>query len=215
MRTVRSWASGDRLWEVFAQGCPFPGAKSLRGRSGTSRAGSRCWSPGCADDGWWGARLIPAREELDDDHVAAAARAQRSGIWRVDRCVVPGRWCDSKQSAGVLEMGLAGGSCEQTVVADAVEPARQDVEEEAADELVGRERHDLLPLGADSTVILVAEGDAATRSLVNGSDFGDNLMAALPDRRARLRVRQTAAWHRPPSASYGPGRDGAGTRAGR
>ena len=57
--------------------------------------------------------------------------------------------------------------------------------------------------------------NAATRSLVNGSDFGDNLMAALPDRRARLQDPQTAAWHRPPSASYGPGRDGAGTRAGR
>ena len=73
------------------QGPPFPGAKSLRGRSGTSRAGSRRWSPGCADEGWLCARLIPTREELDDDHAPAAAWARRSGIWRFDRCIVLGR----------------------------------------------------------------------------------------------------------------------------
>jgi hypothetical protein len=36
---------------------------------------------------------------------------------------------------------------EQAVMPDAVEAARQDVEQEAADELVGRQRHDLLPFG--------------------------------------------------------------------
>ena len=44
-------------------------------------------------------------------------------------------------------------------MADAVEPARQGVKEEAADELVGGEGHDLLPSGAGLAVILVAEGD--------------------------------------------------------
>ncbi len=43
---------------------------------------------------------------------------------------------------------------------DAVEAARQDVEQEAADELVGGQRHDLLALAAVAAVILVAEGDA-------------------------------------------------------
>lgn len=40
-----------------------------------------------------------------------------------------------------------------------MEPARQCVEEEAADELVGGEGHDLLPCGAGLAIILVAEGD--------------------------------------------------------
>ena len=39
-------------------------------------------------------------------------------------------------------------------------PLRQDVEQEAADELVGGERHDLLPVGAGAAIVLVAEGDA-------------------------------------------------------
>ena len=56
---------------------------------------------------------------------------------------------------------------------DAMEAARQDVEQEAADELVGRERHDLLPVGAVAAIILVAEGDA---SLVEGDQ------AAVRDR---------------------------------
>ena len=49
---------------------------------------------------------------------------------------------------------------EQAVVADAMEPAWQHVKQEAADELVGCERHDALPLPAVAPVVLVAEGDA-------------------------------------------------------
>jgi hypothetical protein len=44
-------------------------------------------------------------------------------------------------------------------MADAVEALRQRVEQEAADELVGGKRHDLLSTGTVSTVVLVAEGD--------------------------------------------------------
>jgi hypothetical protein len=44
-------------------------------------------------------------------------------------------------------------------VADAVEPAWQKVEQEAADELVGAECHDTLPLCAMTAIILVAESD--------------------------------------------------------
>jgi len=46
-------------------------------------------------------------------------------------------------------------------VADAVEPARQDVEQEPADKLVGAECHDALAFGTIAAIILVAEGDAA------------------------------------------------------
>jgi hypothetical protein len=42
-----------------------------------------------------------------------------------------------------------GSTGEQTVVADAVEPARQDVEQEPADELGGGERHHLMPPGPE------------------------------------------------------------------
>lgn len=42
-----------------------------------------------------------------------------------------------------------------------MEAARQDVEQEPTDELVGGERHDLLPVGARAAIVLVAEGDVA------------------------------------------------------
>ena len=44
---------------------------------------------------------------------------------------------------------------------DAVEATWQDMEQEATDELVRRERHDALPLGTIAAVVLVAEGDAS------------------------------------------------------
>ena len=43
---------------------------------------------------------------------------------------------------------------------NAVEATWQYMEQEAADELVRRERHDALPLGTIAAVVLVAEGDA-------------------------------------------------------
>ncbi|MEA2961467.1 MAG: hypothetical protein QOI46_1565 [Alphaproteobacteria bacterium] len=52
-------------------------------------------------------------------------------------------------------------------MANAVEPARQKVEQEAADELVGAERHDALAVRAIAAIILVAEGDAG---LVEGEE---------------------------------------------
>jgi hypothetical protein len=35
-----------------------------------------------------------------------------------------------------------------------MEPAREDVEQESADELVGSERHELLPFGSGAAIIL-------------------------------------------------------------
>ena len=45
-------------------------------------------------------------------------------------------------------------------MADAVEAARQDVEEKAADELGGVERHGLEPVAAFDPVVFPFEGDA-------------------------------------------------------
>jgi len=44
---------------------------------------------------------------------------------------------------------------------DTMEATRQDMEQEAADELIDRERHDLLSVAAVAAVVLVAEGDAS------------------------------------------------------
>jgi hypothetical protein len=109
---------------------------------------------------WRGARAVPTLEGLDDDHVPAAAWAWRSHIHQLDWWIGSGGWCDSEQLTDMVKTGLAGGAREQTVMADAVEPAWQDVEQEAADELVGGEGHDLLPVGTGASIILVAERDA-------------------------------------------------------
>ena len=49
---------------------------------------------------------------------------------------------------------------------DAVKAGGQHMEQEAADELVRRERHDALPLGAIAAVVLVAEGDAGSSKAI-------------------------------------------------
>ena len=58
-------------------------------------------------------------------------------------------------------VGGAAGIGEQPVMADTMEALRQNVDEEAADELVGTERHRLLAIASICTIILVTEGDAA------------------------------------------------------
>ena len=44
---------------------------------------------------------------------------------------------------------------------DTMEATRQDMEQETADELIDRERHDLLPVAAVAAVVFIAEGDAS------------------------------------------------------
>ena len=59
------------------------------------------------------------------------------------------------------DIGLAAGAGEQPVVADAVEPLGQGVEQEAPDELVGRQRHRAMAGLPVAAIVLIAEGDAA------------------------------------------------------
>src|SRR3984885_11059216 len=131
-------------------------------RSGTAagRAGSRRSSRG-----WWSAvrwctGLTPALERLDDDHVSPTAWAGWAHIERLVRHVVIGRRRDGEKFAGACEAGLTRRTGEQAVVTNAVEPAREDVKQEAADELVDAERHDLLAVRAIAAIILVAKGYA-------------------------------------------------------
>src|SRR5690606_14857775 len=105
------------------------------------------------------ARLHMAVADLADDQDAATVWAGLSGLCLVGRLI--GGWRRGvEQAVDALEMTLAACAGEEAIVADAVEPARQGVEEEAADELVSRERQDLLPSGTGLAIILVSEGDA-------------------------------------------------------
>ena len=65
-----------------------------------------------------------------------------------------------EQLSGALDVLSANRAGEQAVVADAVEAARQHVQEKAADELVGVERHGLEPVASFAAVVLPFEGDA-------------------------------------------------------
>ncbi len=106
--------------------------------------------------------MISALDDLDDDHLAAAAWTRGSDISRFDQPSVGGRIArgDREQLAGALEIILACAAGEQAVVADAVKALGQGVQQEAADELIGGECHDLLPVGAAPAIVFIAEGDA-------------------------------------------------------
>ena len=66
-----------------------------------------------------------------------------------------------EQLADTCDIAGAGLAGEEAVVADAVEARWQDMHQEAADELVGIERHQLVvSLGAFEAVILPLEGNA-------------------------------------------------------
>ena len=68
-----------------------------------------------------------------------------------------------------LDVAGSNRSGEEAVVADAVEAAGQDVQEKAADELGGVERHGLEPVTAFDPVVLPFEGDAG---VVEGDEPG-------------------------------------------
>jgi hypothetical protein len=130
--------------------------------------------------------------------VCGRCRGGRNGsrpevVW-FRRRIVHGRRRGREQLAGSTEICLAGSAGEQAVVTDAMEAARQDMEQEAADELVGRERHDVLPVGAVAAIVLVAEGDAA---LVEGDQTavrdGDPVGVARQIGKHRFRKATSAA----------------------
>ena len=96
---------------------------------------------------------------LDNDHATAAA-------WTVRLAGIDGgsgrlafRFCAGEQLDACDVVG-ASAFGEQAVVADAVEAGWQDVDQEAADELVCRERHALVSIAARDAVVLPLEGDA-------------------------------------------------------
>jgi len=82
-------------------------------------------------------------------------------------------------------------ACEQAVMANAVKAGWQDMNEEAADELVGREPHDFLSRSAFDAIILVFECDAvAVASKQAAVGDGDAVGVAATDRPTRPRDRR-------------------------
>ena len=113
--------------------------------------------------------LASARESLDDDHAATATWA-----WT---------WAWTRQHAGFVDCGFGRfglfwarrrgeqlarvrdvcgfvSIAEQPIMSDAMESLRQHVDQEAPDELVGRQRHRLIAGRPVDPIILVREGDA-------------------------------------------------------
>ena len=89
--------------------------------------------------------------------MAAAARGlHRSRLWAC-RVRLVERY--GEQLAGARDIGGAVAIGKQTVVADAVEAVGQDVDEEAADELIGGKGHGFGARAAIGAIILVPEGD--------------------------------------------------------
>ena len=112
------------------------------------------------------ARCAPTLEGLDDGHATTAAwtrmreRERFNGI--IGICItdwtLPNRRIE--QLPHSREVCGTSASGEEAVVADTMEAARQDVDEETADELIDRECHDLVPFAAVSAVVLPFEGHA-------------------------------------------------------
>ena len=124
--------------------------------------------PGPRIGGRWAAGCGAARQDFDNDHAAAAARARRAMIGRGVRigCVVCWRRLDLRdwgadKLLGARDVGFAAGARQQPVVADAMKALRQNVEQEAPDKLVGAERHCAVPRLPVAAVILIPEGHAA------------------------------------------------------
>src|SRR5271166_6389546 len=121
--------------------------------------------------------MSAAGESLDDAHASAAAGTDLGRGWRVGVIGSSIAVWSVGSAKGLLPV-IGGGdefskatkdggalwAGEEAVVADAVEAIRQYMEEEAADELVGRQRHRLDPCLpgrlAAGAIVLPAESDA-------------------------------------------------------
>src|SRR4030081_1558517 len=111
------------------------------------------------------ARCAAALEGLNDDHAPAAARAwvrERGRLVAAGGILVGFARARRRgeQLTGACDVVDARAAGKQTIVTDAVEAGRQYMDEEAADELVGVERHRFEPVAPCRPIVLPAEGDA-------------------------------------------------------
>jgi len=107
--------------------------------------------------------LAARLEGLDDDHTPATARAGTGQLALIVGACFFLRLFDAGGNAQELteasEVGHAAAIGKQSVVADAVEALGNDVHEEAANELMGVERHRLPAIRSIEPIVLPAEGD--------------------------------------------------------
>ena len=115
----------------------------------------------------WRARGARAVEGFDDDHPATATRTaaprRRSfgvTVLEVRVCLSGRAFRRGERLADALDVARSNRAGKQAVMADAVEATRQHVQEKAAGELGGVERHGLEPVAAFDPVVLPFEGDA-------------------------------------------------------
>src|SRR5205085_3156835 len=112
------------------------------------------------------AELAAGFEGLDDDHPPAAARASIPVFVVVTIFGVIARparrsWVGyGEEPAGQCNVVGPVGIGEEAVMTDAMKSVGQDMDQEAADELVGVERHKLIASVALGPVILPFEGAA-------------------------------------------------------
>ena len=88
---------------------------------------------------------------------------ERFGLVGLGAVGILGLWLCRRHVEQAARSGDVVGACaagEQAVVTDAVEALRQDVDQEATDELAGGECHDLLAITTIGTIVLPSEGDA-------------------------------------------------------
>lgn len=103
---------------------------------------------------------MAAPEHLDDAHRAPAVGAWLSqsewdhlSVWRM----VPFDRFRSKQSTDPCDIGLAACTGQKTVMANAVEAVRQDVDQEAVNELACRQLHGFLAITLLDPVVFPPE----------------------------------------------------------
>src|SRR5437870_7475145 len=121
-----------------------------------------CWSRAVEADCWTGPqlRLAAGFEGLDNDHTPAAAGTSAplfAFVTTIGAAALAARrgWLGyAEELAGHCDIGGAVGIGEEAVMTDAVEPVGQYVDQEAADELVGAERHQLVAGVALGPVVL-------------------------------------------------------------
>ena len=112
---------------------------------------------------WWSTRpwKLPTPERLNDAHLPAAAGAWLPQCHRDDiggGCVLLHCWLRAEQRADPGKVAFAGCAGQQAVVTNAVEPAREHMDEEPAQELVRIKRAiDLHTLSTFDPVVFPAE----------------------------------------------------------
>ena len=116
------------------------------------------------DGSWWRSpSQFDGAESFEKDHRATAVRASPQRPWRETSSCRPDFWRNragfGEQANAKREQGAAAAVSQKAEVADADESRRQHVQQELAQELLGRKRHQTLLVLVSG--VAPAEGDHA------------------------------------------------------